>query len=70
MLGSFGFLRGPHVPSCSFHAQAHAKTNPRLLCHAQTEEARAEAATLMASTANLCTPKNGDIMIAATQVGV
>lgn len=35
----------------------------------QTEEARAEALTLMSSVRNLCTPKNGEIMIAATQVG-
>ncbi len=34
----------------------------------QTEEARAEALCLMGSTANLATPKNGEIMIAATQV--
>lgn len=35
---------------------------------AQTQEARAEAATLMGVHANLCTPKNGDILVAATQV--
>lgn len=35
----------------------------------QTEEARAEAIQLMGSVNNLCTPKNGDVMIAATQVG-
>lgn len=34
----------------------------------QTQEARAEAATLMGVHANLCTPKNGDILVAATQV--
>ena len=34
----------------------------------QTEEARAEAAQLMGVTANLCTPKSGEILIAATQV--
>ncbi len=34
----------------------------------QTEEARAEAATLMSVFSNLSTPKNGDIIIAATQV--
>eukprot|EP00197_Chlamydomonas_leiostraca_P012021 CAMPEP_0202861128 /NCGR_PEP_ID=MMETSP1391-20130828/2625_1 /ASSEMBLY_ACC=CAM_ASM_000867 /TAXON_ID=1034604 /ORGANISM="Chlamydomonas leiostraca, Strain SAG 11-49" /LENGTH=1424 /DNA_ID=CAMNT_0049540457 /DNA_START=102 /DNA_END=4376 /DNA_ORIENTATION=+ len=33
----------------------------------QTEEARAEALQLMGSVANLCTPKNGEIMISATQ---
>lgn len=33
----------------------------------QTEEARAEALVLMANTANLVTPRNGDLMIAATQ---
>lgn len=33
----------------------------------QTEEARAEAITLMGSVANLCTPKNGEILISATQ---
>ncbi|WIA12568.1 hypothetical protein OEZ85_006229 [Tetradesmus obliquus] len=33
----------------------------------QTEEARAEAITLMGSVNNLCTPKNGEILIAATQ---
>ncbi|GIL99158.1 hypothetical protein Vretimale_4372 [Volvox reticuliferus] len=33
----------------------------------QTEEARAEAFNLMGSVNNLATPKNGDIMIAATQ---
>jgi hypothetical protein len=35
----------------------------------QTEEARAEAITLMGSVHNLATPKNGDVLIAATQVG-
>jgi hypothetical protein len=34
----------------------------------QTQEARAEAASLMGVHANLCTPKNGDILVAATQV--
>lgn len=34
----------------------------------QTEEARAEAIHLMGSIANLATPKNGEIMISATQV--
>lgn len=34
----------------------------------QTEEARAEALMLMGSVKNLCTPKNGEILIAATQV--
>jgi len=33
----------------------------------QTEEARAEAIALMGVHANLCTPKNGEILIAATQ---
>ena len=33
----------------------------------QTEEARAEAHTLMGVTKNLATPKNGEIMVAATQ---
>ncbi|KAF8067125.1 DNA-directed RNA polymerase III subunit RPC1 [Scenedesmus sp. PABB004] len=33
----------------------------------QTEEARAEALCLMGSVANLATPKNGDVLIAATQ---
>lgn len=33
----------------------------------QTEEARAEAITLMGSVSNLSTPKNGEILIAATQ---
>jgi DNA-directed RNA polymerase III subunit RPC1 len=33
----------------------------------QTWEARAEALTLMASTKNLATPKNGALLIAATQ---
>eukprot|EP00878_Enallax_costatus_P039925 GHUV01045868.1.p1 GENE.GHUV01045868.1~~GHUV01045868.1.p1 ORF type:complete len:639 (+),score=155.48 GHUV01045868.1:336-2252(+) len=33
----------------------------------QTEEARAEAITLMGSVANLATPKNGEILISATQ---
>ncbi|KAJ9527506.1 hypothetical protein QJQ45_025764, partial [Haematococcus lacustris] len=33
----------------------------------QTEEARAEAINLMGSVANLTTPKNGEIMISATQ---
>lgn len=33
----------------------------------QTEEARAEAIELMGSVKNLCTPKNGETMIAATQ---
>ena len=34
----------------------------------QTEEARAEALHLMGVMDNLCTPKNGEILIAATQV--
>lgn len=34
----------------------------------QTQEARAEAFSLMGVHANLCTPKNGDILVAATQV--
>lgn len=34
----------------------------------QTEEARAEAKHLMGVFANLCTPKNGEMIIAATQV--
>ena len=34
----------------------------------QTEEARAEAIELMGVMNNLCTPKNGEILIAATQV--
>lgn len=34
----------------------------------QTVEARTEAATLMGVTHNLCTPKNGEILVAATQV--
>lgn len=34
----------------------------------QTEEAKAEAILLMGSVNNLCTPKNGEIMISATQV--
>lgn len=34
----------------------------------QTEEAKAEAADLMGVMNNLCTPKNGEILIAATQV--
>ena len=33
----------------------------------QTEEARAEALTLMGVLNNLCTPKNGEILVAATQ---
>lgn len=33
----------------------------------QTEEARAEAAQLMAVPFNLCTPRNGEPLIAATQ---
>jgi len=33
----------------------------------QTEEARAEAWTLMANKSNLVTPRNGELMIAATQ---
>jgi hypothetical protein len=39
-----------------------------LLLLLQTEEARAEAITLMGSVNNLSTPKNGEILIAATQV--
>ncbi len=34
----------------------------------QTEEARAEALTLMGVEANLATPKNGEMLVAATQV--
>jgi len=33
----------------------------------QTEEARAEASILMGNKSNLVTPRNGDLMIAATQ---
>ena len=33
----------------------------------QTEEAKAECASLMITTRNLCTPKNGEVLIAATQ---
>lgn len=33
----------------------------------QTEEARAEALTLMGVSQNLCTPKNGEILVSATQ---
>lgn len=33
----------------------------------QTEEARAEASELMGVMHNLCTPKSGEILIAATQ---
>merc|ERR1719339_92611 len=33
----------------------------------QTEEARAEALILMGDKSNLCTPRNGELMIAATQ---
>ena len=33
----------------------------------QTEEARAEAATLMKTTENLLTPKSGELIIGATQ---
>ena len=34
----------------------------------QTQEAKAEASQLMGVMNNLCTPKNGEILIAATQV--
>lgn len=34
----------------------------------QTEEARAEAMTLMAVNQNLITPRNGEPLVAATQV--
>jgi hypothetical protein len=34
----------------------------------QTEEARAEALILMGNKSNLVTPRNGELMIAATQV--
>lgn len=47
----------------------HVITALLLLPPLQTEEARAEAITLMGSVANLSTPKNGEILIAATQVG-
>lgn len=33
----------------------------------QTQEARAESLLLMGSQANLCTPKNGEVMVCATQ---
>ena len=36
----------------------------------QTEEARAEAAHLMGVMSNLCTPKSGEILIAATQARI
>jgi len=36
----------------------------------QTEEARAEALHLMGVMDNLCTPKNGEILIAATQASL
>ena len=35
----------------------------------QTEEVRAEALHLMGNVSNLCTPKNGELVIHATQVG-
>ena len=35
----------------------------------QTQEAKTEAHQLMGVMSNLCTPKNGEILIAATQVG-
>lgn len=35
----------------------------------QTQEAKTEAHQLMGVMNNLCTPKNGEILIAATQVG-
>jgi len=34
----------------------------------QTQEAKTEASELMGVMNNLCTPKNGEILIAATQV--
>ena len=40
-----------------------------VLAWPQTEEARAEAYHLMGVMNNLCTPKSGEILIAATQVG-
>jgi DNA-directed RNA polymerase III subunit RPC1 len=39
-----------------------------LQCYSQTEEARAEALILMGNKSNLVTPRNGELMIAATQV--
>jgi hypothetical protein len=49
------------------HTSHHLGTAPPT--GGQTEEARAEALHLLGSVANLATPKNGDVMIAATQVG-
>ncbi len=47
-----------------------ANFNAPLYCYCvQTEEARAEAYHLMGVMNNLCTPKNGEILIAATQAG-
>ena len=40
---------------------------PPALC-SKTEEARAEALHLMGNVSNLCTPKNGELVIHATQV--
>jgi hypothetical protein len=50
-------------------ALSHTSHHLGIATPGQTEEARAEALHLMGSVANLATPKNGDVMIAATQVG-
>ena len=47
---------------------SHPPLSPHSLL--QTEEARAEALHLMGNVSNLCTPKNGELVIHATQVRV
>lgn len=58
-----GLRASPQEPQTQFQ-------RPSCACLAgclQTEEARAEAAHLMGVMNNLCTPKSGEILIAATQ---
>lgn len=50
------------------HPHPHPHPPPPTFSLPQTEEARAEAYHLMGVMNNLCTPKNGEILIAATQV--
>lgn len=70
ILPSASFLDSltPHTALASYVYSLPPRPPHPVLPAPQTEEARAEAINLMGSVNNLATPKNGDIMIAATQV--